>query len=108
TDSARADITNDANTITLGGKAQIRRPDAILKADTINYDRSKGTVTAQGNARLFRDGNLITGPGLRYNIDKENGTISSPVYSLASGGQGQASEANIIDDNHFNLKNATY
>lgn len=108
TDSARADITNNTNTITLDGKSQIRRPDAILKADTINYDRSSGTVTALGNARLFRDGNLITGPGLRYNIDKVNGTITSPVYSLATGGQGQASQANIIDDNHVNLTDATY
>lgn len=108
TDSGRADVTDNTNRIRLEGKSQIRRPDAILKADAIEYDRSTGTVTATGNARLLRDGNLITGPGLRYNVDKVNGTIESPVYNLATGAHGQAGVANIVDDNHVNLQDATY
>ncbi|WP_243140681.1 LPS-assembly protein LptD [Pelistega ratti] len=108
TDSSDIDVTNDNNRIKLSGKAQIRRADLILKGDSITYDRLTGEVQAEGNTRLFRDGSLITGPRLKYNVDQKTGLLSSPVYRLTNGGSGQASSAELIDDNHMQLKEAIY
>lgn len=108
TDSAQAQISDDTNKITLMGDAQVRRSDAILKGDRITYDRRTGEVEAQGNARLFRDGTLVTGPGLKYNVDKKTGVIESPVFRMSDGGAGNADRAEMVDDNHVRLTNALY
>lgn len=108
TDSARADISHDTNKIILTGDAQVRRTDTILKGDRISYDRTTGEVEALGNARLLRDGALVTGPGLKYNVDKKTGVIESPIFRLADGGAGNAERAEMLDENHVRLTNALY
>ena len=108
TDSAQAEISDNTNKITLTGDAQVRRTDAILKGDRIIYDRTTGEVEALGNARLLRDGTLVTGPGLKYNVDKKTGVIESPVFRMSDGGAGHADRAEMVDDNHVRLTNALY
>lgn len=108
TDSADIKISDDNNRVVLTGGAQVRRSDAILKGDTITYNRATGEVEATGNARLLRDGSVVRGPGLKYNVDKQTGMMTSPVYRIANGGSGEADYAEIVDNNHMRLGNATY
>ena len=108
TDSATLDVIEDTNKLILEGDAQVRRSDAILKGDRITYDRALGQVRSVGNARLYQEGNLVTGEELEYNVDKETGEFLGPAYSFADGGSGEAAFADMIDDNHLRLFDATY
>lgn len=108
TDSEQIDISDDNNKITLTGGAQIRRPDGILKGDTITYNRKTGDVNAIGNARMLRDGSLVTGSELNYNVATKTGTIANTRYRIANSGSGQADYAELVDDNHTHLENARY
>lgn len=108
TDSADIKISDDNNRVVLTGGAQIRRSDAILKGDKITYDRRTGEVEAIGNTRLLRNGSVVRGPGLKYNINKQTGVMSSPIYKMAEGGSGEADYAEIVDNNHMRLGNAIY
>ncbi|WP_211248234.1 LPS-assembly protein LptD [Brackiella oedipodis] len=106
--SKTADVIDDTNTIILQGEAQVRRTDAILKGDRIDYDRESGQVTSTGNARLFQKGNLVTGPSLTYNVDKERGSIQSPIYRLNTGAAGHGRQADILDNNHMRMYDTFY
>lgn len=108
TDSARLDVLDDGNTLLLQGGAQVRRPDVVLKGDRITYDRSLGRLRSDGHARLYQAGNLITGEELEYNVDSQSGEFLGPVYSFANGGSGTADFADMLDENHLRLFNATF
>ena len=108
TDSAKADYDNNSSDITLRGLAQVRRTDAILKSDQIRYNTDSGEMTASGNTRFFKDGTLITGTGLNYNINTDSGKFFDPVFNLAGGGSGTASEAEALDENHTRLMDVIY
>ena len=86
TDSAQAEISDNTNKITLTGDAQVRRTDAILKGDRITYDRTTGEVEALGNARLLRDGTLVTGPGLQYTVATTTGALAPPAFRMPARG----------------------
>src|SRR5690606_25811960 len=65
-------IDGDAEgVVTLTGNAEVRRMDVVLKGDVIQYRRQTGQLDAQGSVRLMRDATLVTGPGLKYNIDAD-------------------------------------
>ena len=95
--------------VTLTGNAQVRRADAVLKGDVISYRSETGELDAQGSVRLMRDATLVTGPGLRYNIDADTGEIDEPVFRLgANGASGTASHATLLSRSRMRLMDATY
>ncbi|ARP84391.1 LPS biosynthesis protein [Bordetella genomosp. 8] len=98
----------DSN-LTLTGSAQVRRIDSVLKGDTITYRRASGQVDSQGSARLMRDGTVVTGPALQYNVDTDSGQLTAPDFWLgASGGFAQAQHADIFSRSTMRLQNTTY
>lgn len=108
TDSGKADVLDDSNIVILMDKAQVRRNDAILKGDVIRYDRDKSLMTATGNARLFKQGSLITGPSIIYDTEKSEGKVDEPIFHLNNGGAGRARVGHIVDSNHIRLDEARY
>ena len=48
------------NHVSLIGDAAMRRQDAVLRARMIDYNKSTSVLDAQINARLIRDGNVIS------------------------------------------------
>ena len=98
--------------VTLSGNAQVRRLDSVVKGDRIDYLQSTGEADVLGNGVLMRDGNIVQGPHLRYNVDSETGQIDSPHFWLSAagggGGAGTADEADIISRQHMRLKNVRY
>ena len=95
--------------VILTGNAQVRRLDSIIKGDRIDYLQSTGEADVRGNGLIIRDGNLVRGPHLRYNVDSQTGLIEQPQFWLAgSGGVGQADEAEILSRQHMRLKNLRY
>lgn len=94
--------------VTLSGTAQVRRNDAILKGDEINYRKAAGELRVRGNARILREATLVTGDDLRYNVDRSSGEISQPEFFLASGGYARASHADIFSRATMRLQDVTY
>lgn len=103
------DMRGDAqNNVVLEGNAVVRRQDAVLKANIINYNKRAGVMDAQGNARLVRDGNIVTGPSITYNTDEGTASIDQPNFWLESGGAGVGSWADVYNRNQMSLTDVTY
>ena len=103
------DMRGDAqNNVVLEGNAIVRRQDAVLKANIINYNKRAGVMDAQGNARLVRDGNIVTGPSITYNTDDGTASIDQPNFWLESGGAGVGSWADVYNRNQMSLTDVTY
>jgi len=100
--------TDGKDRVSLTGGAAVRRQDSVLKADQITYNKSTSEVEALGGARLIRDGNIITGPSIRFNIDKDTGQIQQPNFWMSNGGAGVGSTAEIYSRSLFSLTDVTY
>lgn len=95
--------------VVLKGNAQVRRSDGIIKGDNITYDRTTGEVDIQGNARMLRDGTLVTGPSARMNVDTYSGEIREPDFWIgATGGSAKAAHADIFSQSQMRLTQVTY
>lgn len=96
------------NNLKMQGNAVIRRQDAVLKASIIDYNKGTGVMDAQINARLIRDGNVISGTGILYKSDDGTGTIDQPNFWIENGGAGVGSWADIYNKNQMSLTDVTY
>ncbi|MDO8694508.1 MAG: LPS assembly protein LptD [Sheuella sp.] len=96
------------NNVVLEGNAAMRRQDAVLKANIINYNKSTGVMDAQVNARLVRDGNIVSGTSITYNTDNGTASIDQPNFWLESGGAGVGSWADVYNRNQMSLTDVTY
>jgi LPS-assembly protein len=95
--------------LTLTGAAQVRRIDGVIKGDRINYRKDTGDVDVQGNARMMRDGTLVTGPNAKFNVDKYSGEVEKPNFWLgATGGFAVADKADIFSKSQMRLHTVTY
>ena len=95
--------------ITATGQPEMRRPGNILKADTIRYDQTSNTLTADGNVRLNRIGNRFRGDRLRLQLDSYEGSFSNVHFEIIkTGGLGNASRADFVDQNHSVVYDAMY
>ncbi|MBC7203858.1 MAG: LPS-assembly protein LptD, partial [Pusillimonas sp.] len=80
-------IENDTDDkIILTGNAEVRRNDAVVKGQRIDYQRETGQVDVWGDGYLMRDGNVVKGPEIHYNLDSETGEISNADFWLGAGG----------------------
>ena len=101
--------SDEEGKVILTGSAQVRRIDSVVKGDRIDYQSSTGQAKVRGNGLIMRDGSIVTGPELNYNIDKETGEIIEPNFWLgASGGAGKAVKADILSRNHMRLDTVNY
>lgn len=92
----------------LKGKASIRRQDAVLKANIIDYNKRTGVMDAQINARLIRDGNVITGTSIIYNSEDGTASIDQPNFWLDDGGAGVGSWADVFNRDQMSIMDVTY
>jgi len=95
--------------LTLSGNAQVRRIDGVIKGDEINYRKDTGKVDVRGNARMMRDGTLVTGPNATFNVDRYSGEVEKPNFWLgATGGFAVADHADIFSKSQMRLHTVTY
>lgn len=94
--------------VKMTGSASVRRQDSVLKANIIDYNKQAGILDAQGNARLIRDGNVVTGPSITYNTEDGTATVDQPNFWLESGGAGVGSWADVYNRNQMSLTDVTY
>lgn len=100
---------NDEDHVRLSGGAEVRQSNSVIKGDEINYDQVTGEVDVRGNGLLMRDGSIVRGPHLRFNVNDDTGEIQEPKFWLGgSAGRGHADRAEILDKNHMRLHGVQY
>lgn len=92
----------------LRGKASIRRQDAVLKANIIDYNKRTGVMDAQINARLIRDGNILSGTSIIYNSEDGTASVDQPNFWLDDGGAGAGSWADVFNRDQMSITDVTY
>jgi len=91
------------------GNAVLRKRGQSIRADRLLYSQDTQDLDAQGSVVLEQEGNTMSGPHLRLNLDTSIGTMEQPVFYLAeNGGRGAADMLHIQDKRHYSLDNATY
>ncbi len=64
------------------GDVVIRRRGQQLQSDRLTYSFTDNAVTASGNVRFRRMGDVLTGDYAYYDLDTESGIINDPTYSF--------------------------
>lgn len=64
------------------GDVVVRRRGQQLQADRLTYSFADNAVTASGNVRLRRMGDLLTGDYAFYDLDTESGLLNAPTYEF--------------------------
>ncbi len=101
--------TDENGRIVLTGSAEVRRNDAVVKGDYIDYDRATGDTRVRGNGLIMREGSIIRGSSLDFNVDKDTGEVHDPNFWLGgSGGAGVATHADIFSKSRMRLTNVNY
>jgi LPS-assembly protein len=93
----------------LNGKVTIQQNQTQFNADTARFDRSTNHVIAKGNVTLSTQGLELKSPLIKYNLNKQTGTIEQAEYSMGDDGvHGTSSQIQKIDKDNLRLKDATY
>ena len=97
------------NQIEATGNAILRKRGQSIRADRLLYFQDTQEIDAQGSVVLEQDGNTMSGPHLKLNLDTSIGTMEQPVFHLAENdGRGSADMLHIQDRQHYTLDEATY
>ena len=91
------------------GSVELRRAGEAVFADYLHYDFLDQEVTARGDLRFERDGVVVTGVGLRYNLADSTGEIDETKYYLTQiHSHGEASRLIAQSKEKVRIENATY
>lgn len=95
--------------IDLEGDAELRQLGSSLKAQTISFDLVENAIEAAGGVRLYRDGELYTGPALTLKLGTMQGEMREVTYEIAAvNGRGSAERAEFLQPKSSKLSEATY
>lgn len=112
----RIEGTTDKEVVA-NGRAEIRRGEVFIGADTLRYGSQNEEVQARGNVLIEREGARVSGPGLRYRMTDGTGEFEQPTYSLtrlrpgapvAVTGSGSASSMVFESEDRFQFNDATF
>lgn len=91
------------------GTAEFRKLGLFIKGDLIRHDLVNDELFAEGNVKLFREGEYFEGPRLRLKLGITQGFFDQVTYQLVStGGRGTAAQAEFIQPLETRFKQATY
>lgn len=89
----------DERTVIEGG-AVLRRHDVTLRADRLEHTVADDTAIASGQVRINRQGNVYEGERLQLKLDTFEGRFDAVRFQfLRTGGQGEASRVDFLDEN---------
>lgn len=55
------------------------KQETVVKADTITFDRMNNTIKAEGNVKIIKNGQIITGDYIFVDMNEENALIENPL-----------------------------
>src|SRR3989441_1531151 len=79
-------VAGDSQTIFLRGEAYVDREGTKLESESIRYRESSCQLDAAGDPRLFEQGTVLVGEGMRYDTCIRRGTIHNALTSFQQGG----------------------
>jgi len=91
------------------GAAEFRRLGLFVKGDVIRHHLTRDELYAEGNVKLFREGEYYEGPQLRLKLGTTQGYFDDVTYQLVStGGRGTARHAEFIQPLETRLTEVNY
>ena len=91
------------------GNAELRRGDAVIRADRLEYTVPDDLAQARGRVRINRAGNTYDGSALDLHVDAFEGFFSDARYRfLITGAHGDATRVEFLDRDRTVVHNATY
>ena len=79
-------VQGDSQTIFLRGESFVDRQGTKLEADSIRYREASCRLDAAGDPRLFDQGTVLVGEGMRYDTCIRRGTVRSALTTFQQGG----------------------
>lgn len=102
---------------TAEGDVELRKGTTSIRAQWLHYLYETEEVEARGDVRLEREGDVITGPSLKYRAKDSTGAFEHPEYSLAPrvrreqlpvAGRGKADRAVLEGEDKIRLFNTFF
>ena len=99
------------------GSAELHKGTTAVYADWLKYIEQTEDVEARGQVRIERDGDVITGPSIKYRVNDATGTFERPVFTLAPRqrqnmqpvtGRGHAQTARFEGEDKYRLFDAFF
>jgi Tat protein translocase TatC len=79
-------VEGDSQTIFLRREAFVERDATQLEADSIRYHEASCQLNAAGDPRLFDQGTVLVGEGMRYDTCLRRGTVRDALTDFQQGG----------------------
>jgi len=95
----RADeLSGQPNTqVQARGRVELRHAGVVLRADQLRYDMAEDLAVAQGKVRVSFEGSSFSGPEVQLKVQRMEGVVREPEYSLAiTGAGGRAERIDIL------------
>ncbi len=91
------------------GSVRLRKRGAAVFTDQINLSIPDQQFTATGNVRLEREGDIVSGEQLFYDLDGDSGFIDQPTYQLRRyGARGDARRLVMENRDTYKIDKARY
>ncbi len=84
--------------VRLEGEALTERQGALLEADTITYRQDDCILDAVGSPRLFDEGQVLVGEGIRYDTCRRRGVIADALTNFTEGSTVWFLRGNVAQD----------
>ncbi|MFN3750625.1 MAG: LPS-assembly protein LptD [Thiobacillus sp.] len=97
------------NIVEAYGQVEARQAGQAFFAGWLRYDATLNAIEARDAVRLEQPALVVQGDALALDLDDYSGQLSQPRYQFTrQPGRGDANLAEFIDENRFQLKDATY
>ena len=99
------------------GNAELHKGTTAVYADWLKYIDATEDVEARGRVRIEREGDVITGPSLKYRVSDATGAFERPEFTLAPRkrpttqpvtGRGNAQMARFEGEDRYHLFDAFF
>ncbi len=91
------------------GEAELRKRGTNIKADRIIYQAVEDQLAAQGNVRVYKQGDLFTGTALDLKLDAQTGVFLKAEYLLANNrARGSAERLEFLGNDRYRADDAVY
>ncbi len=91
-------VAGDSQMIFLRGQAFVDREGTKLESDSIRYREASCRLDASGDPRLFDQGTVLVGEGMRYDTCVKRGTVNDALTHFQQGGATWYMRGNLAVD----------
>ena len=91
-------LGGESETIVLRGEAFVDRDGTKLEADSVHYRQASCRLDASGSPRLFDQGTVLIGEGMRYDTCIKRGSVNDALTDFQQGGATWIMRGNLAVD----------